>query len=364
MKIEELGEIGLIERISKKFLVDKQTVTVGAGEDDCAVIDIAKAKAGYKYLVVTTDTVQESTHFPAGISPFQMGWSAVAVNLSDIAAMGAHPFAFTIAMGIPTHTGTAFVDEVVEGIEKCASAYNTAVVGGDITRSKELTLTGTCLGFADNPVRRAGAEVGDLVCVTGSLGNAALGMNINLSLNLLRKGLSKTLREKKALPKKKSATEVKVPESVEEVAKKALFQPVPRVKEGVILADSGLVTAMIDISDGLALSLAELAKSSNVGFEIYEDKVPVLSEEIRSAWEGDLDLSMLELRELAFYFGGDYELLFTVDVKTLEKEGLMKRMQKEMKMSIIGTVVPSEEGIYFKKGEEKEKMSVKGYRHF
>lgn len=339
--IEELGEIGLIERIVKKFHVNKQTVTVGAGEDDCAVIDIAKAKAGYKYLVVTTDTVQESTHFPAGISPFQMGWSAVAVNLSDIAAMGAHPFAFTIAMGIPTHTGTAFVDEVVEGIEKCASAYNTAVVGGDITRSKELILTGTCLGFADNPVRRAGAEVGDLVCVTGSLGNAALGMNI------IKKGIK-----------------LKVPESVEEVAKKALFQPVPRVKEGVILADSGLVTAMIDISDGLALSLAELAKSSNVGFEIYEDKVPVLSEEIRSAWEGDLDLSMLELRELAFYFGGDYELLFTVDVKTLEKEGLMKRMQKEMKMSIIGTVVPSEEGIYFKKGEEKEKMSVKGYRHF
>jgi len=343
MKIEELGEIGLIERIVKKFHVNKQTVTVGAGEDDCAVINIAKAKAGYKYLVVTTDTVQESTHFPTGISPFQMGWSAVAVNLSDIAAMGAHPFAFTIAMGIPAHTETAFVDEVVEGIENCASAYHTAVVGGDITKSKEFILTGTCLGFADNPVRRAEAEVGDLVCVTGSLGNAALGMNI------IKKG-----------------AKLKVPESVEEVAKKALFQPVPRVKEGVILADSGLVTAMIDISDGLALSLAELAKSSNVGFEIYEDKVPVLSEEIRSAWEGDLDLSMLELRELAFYFGGDYELLFTVDArsKTLENEGLMKRMQKEMKMSIIGTVVPSEEGIYFKKGEKKEKMSIKGYRHF
>ncbi|MBA7550470.1 Thiamine-monophosphate kinase [subsurface metagenome] len=272
-----------------------------------------------------------------------MGWSAVAVNLSDIAAMGAHPFAFTIAMGIPAHTETAFVDEVVEGIENCASAYNTAVVGGDITKSKELILTGTCLGFADNPVRRAGAEVGDLVCVTGSLGNAALGMNI------IKKG-----------------TKLKVPERVEEVAKKALFQPVPRVKEGVILADSGLVTAMIDISDGLALSLAELAKSSNVGFEIYEDKVPVLSEEIRSAWEGDLDLSMLDLRELAFYFGGDYELLFTVGAKTLENEVLMKRMQKEMKMSIIGTVVPSEEGIYFKKGEgkEKEMMEIKGYQHF
>ena len=92
MKIEELGETGLIERIVKKFHVNvnKQIVMVGAGEDDCAVIDIDKAKGGHKYLVVTTDTVQESTHFPAGISPFQIGWTSVAVNLSDIAAMGAH----------------------------------------------------------------------------------------------------------------------------------------------------------------------------------------------------------------------------------------------------------------------------------
>ncbi|MFB0532770.1 MAG: thiamine-monophosphate kinase, partial [Desulfatiglandales bacterium] len=118
MKIEDLGEIGLIERIVRGFRVDKQIVPVGAGEDDCAVIDIEKAKAGYKYLVITTDTLQESTHFPTGISPFQMGWSAVAVNLSDIAAMGAHPFAFTIAMGTPAKTETPFVDELVAGIEK------------------------------------------------------------------------------------------------------------------------------------------------------------------------------------------------------------------------------------------------------
>ena len=342
MKVEQFGEIGLIERIVKRFHVNKQIVTVGAGEDDCAVIDIDKAKGGYKYLVVTTDTVQESTHFPAGISPFQIGWTSVAVNLSDIAAMGAHPFAFMVAMGIPAHTETSFMDEVVEGIEKCASVYNTAVVGGDITRSKELSLTGTCFGFADKPVRRAGAEVGDQVCVTGSLGNAALAMKI------IEEG-----------------EEIKVPEKAEEVAKKALFQPVPRIQEGVILADSGSVTSMIDISDGLALSLAELAKSSTVGFEIYEDKVPLFNDGIRNA-EG-LDLSKLgfEPREFAFYFGGDYELLFTINMKGVRKdEELLKRIQKEVKMSIIGEVVPPEEGIYFKTGEEKEMMEIKGYQHF
>lgn len=337
MKIEELGEIGLIERITKKFQVDKQLITVGAGEDDCAVIDIDKAKGGYKYLLVTTDALQESTHFPPGITPFQMGWSAVAVNLSDIAAMGAHPFAFTIAMGIPAQTETSFIDELTAGIEECASAYNTAVVGGDITRSHELILTGTCLGFANNPVMRARARVGDLLCVTGSLGNAALAVKV---IN----------------------NELKLSKRIEEIAKKALFQPQPRVNEGIVIANSGVATAMIDISDGLALSVAEIAKSSNVGAELYEDNVPVLSEKIRD--DKGLNISKRERRELAFYYGGDYELLFTIEPGALENEALMQRLRKEVNMSIIGKVVQSEEGIYFKKGDEKELMDMKGYQHF
>ncbi len=202
--IEQLGERRLIETIVNKFNANanRRIVTVGAGEDDCAVIDIDSASGGRKYLVVTTDTVQESTHLPKGISPFQIGWTVAAVNLSDIAAMGAHPFAFTVAMGVPARTRSAFVEEVVEGIEKCASAYHTAVVGGDVTRSKEVILTGTCFGFADSPIRRAGAEIGDFVCVTGSLGNAALGMKLI-----------------------KRDRELNVPVKVEEIAKKRYFNP-------------------------------------------------------------------------------------------------------------------------------------------
>lgn len=337
MKIEELGEIGLIERIIKKFQVDKELVTAGAGEDDCAVIDIDKAKGGCRYLVATTDSLQQSTHFPIGISPYQMGWSAVAVNLSDIAAMGARPFAFTIAMGIPAQTEASFVDELTEGVEECASAYNTVVVGGDITRSTELILTGTALGFANDPIRRSGANVGDLLCVTGSLGNAALALKVI-------KG------------------EIKVPKRVKEAAKKALFQPLPRIQEGLAIANSGVATSMIDISDGLALSVAEIVKSSNVGAELYADNVPVLSEEIRG--DGKLDLSMRERRELAFYYGGDYELLFTIDPSALENDELMQSLKREVKMSIIGKIVQSEEGIYFKKGEAKELMDMEGYQHF
>ena len=335
MKIEELGEIGIIERIVEKFRVDREMVTVGAGDDDCAVIDIEKVRNRFKHLVITTDTLQESTHFPHGISPFQIGWSIVAVNLSDVAAMGAYPFAFTIAMGIPAQTETSFLDELVAGIEKCAASYNTAVVGGDITMSKELILTGTCFGFADRPVRRAGAKVGDLLCVTGSLGNAAL------ALKLMR-------------------GELKAPGDWDAEVKKALFQPVPRINEGITIANSGVATSMIDISDGLALSLAEIAKRSSVGVELYEDKVPVLSDEIRS----DLRLSKREQRELAYYFGGDYELLFTIDAGALENEEVMSELRKDVKMSVIGKIVPQEEGIYFKTGEGKEKVEIRGYQHF
>jgi thiamine-monophosphate kinase len=337
MKIEDLGEIGLIERIVKEFRADQQIVPAGAGEDDCAIIDIEKAKGGFKYLVVTTDTLQESTHFPSGISPFQMGWSAVAVNLSDIAAMGAYPFAFTIAMGIPAQAEVVFVDELVAGIEKCASSYTTLVVGGGMTKSKELILTGTCIGFADNPIRRSGAKVGDLLCVTGSLGNAALALKVI-------KG------------------ELEVPEPVIALAKRALFQPTPKVKEGIIIANSGLATSMMDISDGLALSLAEIAKKNKVGAELYEANIPILSEELRR--EGGLDISMHERRELGLYYGGDYELLFTIDSRALHHEELIEKLRREVKMSIIGTVVPPDEGITIKSGDRKEKMEIRGYQHF
>ena len=341
MKVEKIGEIGLIERISKKFIPREKAIIVGAGEDDCAVIDLEVKEDKNRYLVVTTDMLQESTHFPIGISPYQIGWSAVAASLSDIAAMGARPFSFTIAMGIPEGTEIAFLDGLVEGMEKCASSYHTEVVGGDITRSEELILVGTCFGFADKLVRRAGAKVGDLVCVTGFLGNAALGMKI------IREGLK-----------------VKMPKRVEEVVKKAIFQPMPRVKEGLFLANSGIATSMMDISDGLSLSLAEIAKRSKVGMEIYEDKVPIRSE-IKSIEGLGLELNT-SLRELAFYYGGDYELLFTADEKALafKDEIELNRLKREVKMSIIGKVVPPEEGIHFKKGEEREKMEIKGYQHF
>jgi len=347
MKIDELGERGLIERIVREFRIEKEVVTVGAGEDDCAVIDIDAAKKSTKYLVVTTNTLQQSTHFPDGMTPFQMGWSAVAVNLSDIAAMGAVPFAFTISIGIPAQIEVSFVDELVRGIEVCASTYNTAVIGGDVVQSKEIILTGMCIGFTNDPVRRSGANLGDLLCITGSLGNAALAMKII----------------------KNELKVSEVHEHIRESAKKSLFQPQPRVDEGIVIANSGVVTSMIDISDGLAISIAELTRNSNLGAELYKESVPVFNDEIRRF---DLSLSRRECIELAFYYGGDYELLFTIDPLALEDKKLMSKLTREAKMSIIGKMVLPEEGIYFEIEEdglslglvEKEPIEIRGYQHF
>ncbi|MHC1585860.1 MAG: thiamine-phosphate kinase [Candidatus Syntropharchaeia archaeon] len=309
----KLQERELIDTICGRIPKRDERIVVGAGEDDCAVMDV-----GGRYLVLTTDMLHRSTDFPEEMSPYQMGWSVVSVNLSDIASMGAEPFVFTVAMGFPDNTEIKFVEEIMDGMEACSSKYGVTIVGGDVDKHDELTLVGTALGFVEKKklIRRKGARVGDLVCVTGSLGNAALGMKI-IEENLK---VEKKLRERML---------------------KALFEPEPRVKEGIILAESGSVTSMIDISDGLSVSLHELGKASEVGFLIYDEELPVF-EEVRSL-TGDGYL----------YYGGDYELLFTV-----------REWNKDMGIDakVIGKVI--EKGIFIKKGEEIRELKPEGYSHF
>ncbi|UYZ39583.1 MAG: thiamine-phosphate kinase [Candidatus Methanospirare jalkutatii] len=350
-KLEEVGERRLIERIRERFKEKVPFLEAGAGADDCAVVDFdalrgacltevkgkkagkGKAREACKMLV-TTDMLLKSSHFPEGITPFQMGWSVVAVNLSDIAAMGACPLLLTVAIGLPEGTEISFFDEILRGISACCEKYQTVVVGGDIVKSAEMTFSGTCIGFATHPLRRKGAKVGDFVCVTGTLGDAALGM--------------KVVRGK-----------IKLRDALASYAKRALFQPEPRVREGLLIASSGYATAMIDISDGLAISLAELASQNGVGFEIWEESVPV-SEALKAC-----EISKSERRELVFHFGGDYELLFTADASILEDNKTLEMLKSEAKVSIIGRVVPKERGIYVKSERgEKEQIALKGYQHF
>ncbi len=318
MKAGELNERALIARISKLLAKSGNNVIVGAGEDDCAVLDTG----GEDYLLITTDMLHRKTDFPPRMSGWQIGWMSVAVNLSDLASKGAKPIGVLMAMGIPPNTELGFIEEIARGMDDCAGRYGTQIIGGDTDSHDELTMAGTALGLVKKEllIRRSGAMEGDLVCVTGNLGTAGA------ALFTLDKKIS----------------------TGEEILK-ALFEPVPRINEGMALAESRAITSMMDISDGLALSLHDLSKASGVGFKIYEKKLPVLPG-VRRLLKGE------ELLEAVVYTGGDFELLFTVAPDNIEM------VRKACPLTVIGEVI--EEGVFIERASGLEGLKAKGYEHF
>lgn len=302
-----IGERELIRRISE--------ILGGVENDDCAVID-----AGERYLVATTDMLHRLTDFPDIMNPWQMGWMSVAVNLSDIAAMGADPSGILLATGLPPEADLYFIDELFSGFADCAGYYGTKVIGGDTDSHQELTITGSALGFVEKDLilRRRGARVGDLLCTTGSLGGAGAGLWTWKHGDLESEFIVK------------------------------LLEPEPRLKEGRALAKSQAVTAMMDNSDGLALSLSDLSEVSRVGFVVYEDRLPIIPGlEDMVGHEEAVDIVMSA--------GGDFELVFTVNPERLTAA------RRASDLTMIGEVV--EEGTWMESSGEKKRIEPKGYEH-
>lgn len=316
IKVSSIGERALISRLSEIFKApdnkeNKQKgILVGAGSDDCAVLDLK----GEDCLVITTDMLHRTTDFPAEMTPWQMGWMSAAVNLSDIAAMGAEPTGLLMAIGMPADTTTSFVEELSKGIQACAEFCGTSIIGGDLDTHAELTITGTALGKVKKSqlILRSGARPGDLVCITGNTGSAGAALE--------------------ALQSAKPVSEALL---------KALFEPIPRTKEAKNLAESGALTAMMDTSDGLAMSLYDLSRQSHVGFKIRESTFPILKE-VREFVSSPIDLT-----ELALYTGGDFELLMTIDPQKL------KKVQNICNLTVIGECTKYEEGIMLESSEYK-----------
>lgn len=304
---EMIGERELIRRISE--------ILGGVENDDCAVID-----AGESYLVATTDMLHRQTDFPDIMTPWQIGWMAVAVNLSDIAAMGAKPAGVLIAAGLPPESDLYFIDELFSGFGDCAAYFGTRILGGDTDSHQELTITGCALGFVkkDLVLRRRGARAGDLLCTTGTLGGAGGGLWAWKRGDMQNKFIEK------------------------------LLEPEPRLAEGQALAQSRAVTAMMDNSDGLALSLFDLAEVNHVGFQVYENNLPIAP-----------GLAEIMGREEAvnavMSAGGDFELVFTVKPEGLEAA------RKACDLTVIGRVV--EEGIWMESGSKRRQISPKGFEH-
>lgn len=318
MKVREVTERALIARIAKLLPKPGNNIIVGAGVDDCAVLDTG----GGDYLLATTDMLHRKTDFPMQMTGWQIGWMSVAVNLSDLASKGAKPLGVLMAMGIPPDAELGFIEEIARGMAECAEKFGTQIIGGDTDSHDELTMAGTALGLVkkEHLIRRSGAKEGDIVCVTGNLGTAGAALL--------------------ALSKKTP---------VSEEILKALFEPVPRINEGMALAQSRTVTSMMDISDGLALSLHDMSKASSVGFKIYESKLPVLPG-VRRLLKGE------ELLEAAVFTGGDFELLFTVEPDKIEKA------RKACPLTVIGEVIG--EGIFIERADRLEELKARGYEHF
>jgi thiamine-monophosphate kinase len=304
---DNIGERQLIRRISE--------ILGGIVNEDCAVLD-----AGDQYIVATTDMLHAKSDFPEIMTPWQIGWMTVAVNLSDIAAMGGRPAGVLIAAGIPQDTDLYFIDELFSGFGECADIFETQVLGGDLDSMDELTLTGCAFGFVEKDLilRRSGAKPGDLLCTTGFLGGAGAGLWAWKQGDLKNKFIEN------------------------------LLEPQPRLNEGQALAKSKSVTAMMDNSDGLALSLFDLAEVSKVGFVVQEEALPIA--------EGIEEMvGRREAVDLVLSAGGDFELVFTVRPEKIEEA------RAACELTVIGSVI--EEGIWIEAGGQKKKLEPQGYEH-
>lgn len=266
------SEFALIDAFTRALPLRGEGVEVGPG-DDAAVL---RAPAGEE-IVVTVDAVVEGVHFGAGFSPEDVGWKALAVNLSDLAAMGARPRHALVALGLPEGTREARLRGIARGLGACARAHRVTVAGGNVTRARDLSLTVTAIGFVEEgrAVLRSGARPGDLVAVTGTLGDAALG---------LRRGASRALAQRQR-------------------------RPTPRVAAGMALA--GLVRAAIDVSDGFAQDLGHLCAASGVGARIGLEDLPLSPAYRRVA------RSLEDPFEPALAGGEDYELVVAIPPRAL-----------------------------------------------
>lgn len=296
-ELNALGEFGLIDRIKSKFNTQNPETVTGIG-DDAAVIDI-----GNQYLLVSTDMLLEGIHFDLSYAPLRhLGYKAVAVNVSDIAAMNGIAKQITVSIGLSNRISVEAVDEIYEGIRFACEDYKVDLIGGDTSASRSgLVLSVTVTGVVDKDkiAYRSGAKANDILCVTGDLGAAYFGLQI----------LEREKQEYMANP----AMQPDLEEKSYLVGK----QLKPEARADIIheLAEAGVVpSSMIDISDGLASEIIHLSTQSGVGALIFEDKLPI--EDITMLTATEFNINPITA---AMNGGEDYQLLFTVKQADFEK---------------------------------------------
>ena len=327
MKLSRLGEFALIERI-RRATPSGRGVLLGIGDDAAWV----ESRSGS--MLITSDLLIQDVHFKLEwTSLFALGHKALAVNLSDIAAMGGKPAYLIMALGIPADFNSNQISEFYRGVNSLCSKTGVALVGGDTNVAKSLIISVCVVGHAVYvPVRRSGAQIGNDIYVTGTLGDASLG------LELLQKG---------RMPSKRGSAAYLVSRH---------RQPTPRIVVGEMVARERLATAMIDVSDGLLQDLGHLCSASTVGAEIWLDELPLSNAYRAVAGTGRA--------QHALSGGEDYELLFSARRRDRARLQNLSRRAK-VPISRIGRCVASKDGITVLNGSGKAvSFSAKGYDHF
>ncbi len=317
-ELETLGEFGLIDRLTRDLPVHNPQSTLKAVGDDAAVLRIPQ---GHVQLV-SKDLLIEGVHFDMTYCPLKhLGYKAIAVNLSDIAAMNAKPLQVLVGMAVSNRYSLEAIDELYAGMRLCCDRYGVDLVGGDTTSSRSgLCLSITVIGSAlpEKVAYRSGAKENDLLCVSGDLGGAYAG------LLLLEREKREFLANPAMQPDFKDFSYVL----------ERQLKPEPRLDIVDLLAGLDVKpTSMIDVSDGLASEILHLSKESDCGCMLYQEKIPVDAETCKA-----LELFKI-LPEVAALSGGeDYELLFTVDQKDYEK------IKDCRQIKVIGHMVEKAQG--------------------
>ncbi len=297
-EISRLGEFGLIERLTKDFPLRNVSSRLGAG-DDAAILNF-----GREDVLVTTDLLLEGVHFDLRYVPLKhLGYKAAIVNFSDVYAMNGTPRQITVSLGISSRFTVEHIEELYAGIRLACEVYGVDLVGGDTSASVTgLVISVTCIGEAkaDEVVRRSGAKPTDLICVSGDLGAAYMGLQLLERENKVAAGSGRDFQPDFA--------------GKEYILERQL-KPEARKDIVAILREKGILpTAMMDVSDGLSSELLHICKASNVGCRVYEDRIPIDYQTAVMAEEFNMNLVTAAMNG-----GEDYELLFTVPLTDKEK---------------------------------------------
>ncbi len=344
--MKKISEFEYIKKFSGQFLKNLPKQVTGIG-DDCAIIPYTSEKS----LLLSTDTLVDTVHFLSHkMHPYDVAYKSLMVNISDIAAMGGVPLFVLLSLAISPDTEINWLDSFFEGLRDSCQKYSVNLIGGDTTKTPgktviSLTIIGTAV--TKNIKYRSSAQIGDLICLTGTIGDSAAGLKCYLEdlipLNIINCGI----KEK-----------AKTGSDIEKIIY-AHLRPRPHIEEGLLLSKSNDVNALIDISDGIESDVRRIMENSRCGAEIELIDLPLSSSFVKLA-----DKYGWDCYELAITGGEDYCLMVTIRPDAYQKIATQFKNKIDSRLTVIGEIISIDEGLLIKKNNKVINFKNHGYDHF